>query len=129
MPSISAEGCFEECWWLWVVPGGAELENTGRLFSVSINTRGVAKVLVVSLKTHCAVGSFGVFQLGMEGLFGLLSPFAGLCSSFDDFSGQSAKIKAAAKNDWGKLGGLKLYLGLSPVGWPCWPCVGTGHSS
>lgn len=82
--------------------------------SVSINTRGVARVLVVSQR--CAVGSFGVFQLGMEGLFGLLSPFAGLCGSFDDFSGQSAKIKAAAKNDWGKSGGLKLYPGLSPVG-------------
>lgn len=58
---------------------GTELENIGRLFSMSINTRGVARLLVVSLKTRCVAGAFGVCQLGLEGLFGLLSPFAGLC--------------------------------------------------
>lgn len=57
----------------------AELENTGRLFSTSINTCGVARALVVSLKARCVAGAFGVCQLGMEGLSGLFSPFAGLC--------------------------------------------------
>lgn len=39
-----------------------EVENTRWLFSVSINTRGVARAPVVFLQTRVA-GVFGVFQL------------------------------------------------------------------
>lgn len=53
---------------------GVELENTGRLFSMSINTRGVTRVLVVSLKARCVAGTFGVCQLGREGLMGSSRP-------------------------------------------------------
>lgn len=69
---------------------GMELENTGQLFSMSINTRGVARALVVSLKAHHAAGAFGVCQPGTEGLMGssypLLvspSPVAVLTTSWD----------------------------------------------
>lgn len=41
-----------------------EVENTRQVFSMSINTRGVAIELVVFLYTRVA-GIFGLFQLGI----------------------------------------------------------------
>lgn len=63
---------------------GVELENTRWLFSMSINTRGVARALVVSLKACCFAG-WSLWDLpardgGFDGL-------CLTCGRVDDLSG------------------------------------------